>query len=327
MVITLTIITTTMKKKEINQICPYRGVTVSQLLDQAEYLIRTIPASYQLDDHQKQTAINDAVMYVWNKMEANEVDKYDYPKFKDYLFVSLKNQLIKEGEKDKQKRYQPVINSIDSHDLKDTHYEPYTTNEQDQIDTRTQMAILAKYINQLSDKDRKAIQTFLATNYANVSFSSHQYFKDLMKRIKATIAKTRKIDRLNQIADEIIAKHKKKKKIQDINDKPLTPVIRMMLDAKLPRPFIIQKLGVSRQLVEQTVRKYGYHQPKQKVEKDTSKYQYLKAKYEDIYNEWISGTSKYKLAKKYGTTQPSITYAIQSYQRKLDGQNNTDEQK
>jgi hypothetical protein len=314
-------------KQTITQICQVRGVTVSQLLEQAEYLIRTIPASYTLDQHQKQTAINDAVIYVWNKMEAGEVNKYVYNQFKDYLFVSLKNQVIKESEKDKQKRYQPVVNSIDADDLKDTHYEPYITNVQDQIDTHTQMAILAKYINQLSDKDRKAIQTFLVTNYANVSFTSHQYFSDLMKRIKATIARTRKVDRLNQIADEIIAKHMMKKKIEDINDKPLTPVIRQMLDQKIPRPFIIEKLGVSRQLVEQTVRKYGYHQPRQKVEKDKSSYQYLKAKYEDIYNEWISGTSKYKLAKKYGTTQPSITYAIQAYQRKLDGQNNTDEQK
>jgi hypothetical protein len=314
-------------KQTITQICQVRGVTVSQLLSQAEYLIRTIPASYQLDDHQKQTAINDAVIYIWNKMEAGEVNKYDYNQFKDYLFVTLKNQLIKEGEKDKQKRYQPVVRSIDSDDLKDTHYEPYTTNVQDQIDTHTQMAILAKYINQLSDKDRKAIQTFIATNYANVSFSSHQYFKDLMKRIKATIAKTRKLDKLNQIADEIITKHKKKKKIEDINDKPLTPIIRQMLDQKIPRPFIQEKLGVSRQLVEQTVRKYGHHQPRQKLEKNTSKYQYLKAKYEDIYNEWSAGTSKYKLAKKYGTTQPSITYAIQAYKRKLADDKQHDEQK
>jgi hypothetical protein len=85
------------KYRTITNIDPIKGVTPLQLLEQCQYLAKTIPNHIYLNEDDLATAINDTVIYVWKKMESGDLAKHDYSQFKNYLFISLKTNISKEN--------------------------------------------------------------------------------------------------------------------------------------------------------------------------------------------------------------------------------------
>lgn len=82
------------KKKEITNINQETGVTPNQLFEQCHYLVQAIPASFTQTEEEINTAVNDTVLYVFNQMKKGKVPNKDYKDFKNYLFLSLKTNLL-----------------------------------------------------------------------------------------------------------------------------------------------------------------------------------------------------------------------------------------
>lgn len=60
-----------------------------ELLELAKY----IPGYHQLEHHQKQTSINNALLNLINKMNEGLVDADDYEVYKHYMFITLRNAI------------------------------------------------------------------------------------------------------------------------------------------------------------------------------------------------------------------------------------------
>jgi RNA polymerase sigma factor (sigma-70 family) len=91
-------------KRIIENINQETGVNISQLHEQCHYLITTIPNIWMMHEHDINDAINDAILSIWDKMQQGHVNKTDYQQFKDYLYITLKNNVYKIWDKKQQRR-------------------------------------------------------------------------------------------------------------------------------------------------------------------------------------------------------------------------------
>lgn len=73
----------------IKNIDQEHGVTAEQLLNHFNKIVNTIPAAKFLNNEQKQSAVHDTVVAVKKKMDEGILDKYDYQKFRGYIFKAL----------------------------------------------------------------------------------------------------------------------------------------------------------------------------------------------------------------------------------------------
>ena len=148
------------KYRIINNICPYQGVTVNQLLDQCNYLIKTMKESLQLDTIEQQTVINDAVLFVYQKMEEGKVDKYDYSKFKGYLFIALKNEVLKSIiSKDFKKNQVFAKTTVEIEDLDESQHQTLELDEGDDDDKKRQKQIFKSVLQTFNEIEQYIITT------------------------------------------------------------------------------------------------------------------------------------------------------------------------
>ena len=150
-------------KHPITNIDPVSGVTPTQLYEQAKYLITTIKIALNFTDHQKNTAINNAVHYTYLNQQRGKVPKHNYDDFKDYFYTTLKNEV--------KKIY--VSKNTHLHKFNSTfaplewvNSDDYPTNpsfEDDELH-RLKINSLKEAIKKLNPKEQRVIELFLQGN-------------------------------------------------------------------------------------------------------------------------------------------------------------------
>lgn len=187
-------------KKIIENINPETGVTAEQIYKQCHYLIHTIPASHKLSDVQKNEAINDTVLFITKKFASGEVNKFDYEKFKGYLFIILKNGVLKQHEIKKYKKnsFSDSFVNVAEYDPDyfihyDSHFELSYRDEQEYY--------LKKAMDELSQEDRDIIAAimenedeYLMTVLARFN-KPKGYYKTIKLKLKSLVNELQVMDK------------------------------------------------------------------------------------------------------------------------------------
>lgn len=100
----------------IKDIDPVHGVTPNQLYEHCSAIVRTIPSSMYLDEHQQNDAVSNAVLKIKKKMDEGKLDKYNYYNFRGYLFTVLTNSVYLENKKKLYRRNEPTLKVIPMED-------------------------------------------------------------------------------------------------------------------------------------------------------------------------------------------------------------------
>lgn len=173
------------KYRTITNICQVNGVSPEQLLDQCRYLIRTIPASYGLSSEDIATAINDAVTYVWLKMQQGVLPKYDYSQFKGYLYLTLKNEVFKAYNKNNTHQSFMISDiELENADFDHNIQYSYTLKEGDDDDKLKQRQIMKQALSGFSSIEQYIITT--EDSYKIIMSRYPEYHKQRIANLRRT---------------------------------------------------------------------------------------------------------------------------------------------
>lgn len=160
--------------KNIPNIDSINGVTANQLFEYISELILPMKRQYQfiqtLDEHQIQTAVNNAVIKIINKMTEGIVDKYNFNLFKDYCYISFSNELkaISKSLKYNQNQFNNSFISIDikvdnNYTLEETYADDDTSIENKLIKEEL-FNKMTKAIAMLTPNDKQLVTNALSKN-------------------------------------------------------------------------------------------------------------------------------------------------------------------
>lgn len=201
--------TTAIEWNPIKNIDPINGVTLIQLWNQLKYLAIKTPQSYMLSDVEISDAVTDVSMKVFNKMQSGNVDKFVYETFKNYLFISLKNEL----QHIINKRYNVSSGVTYTIELNDELKVPnFDENDSDILNEKMEIFKLA--ILKLSPADQQLVQQYFDKgNFYQVMRENNLHKSYTAKIKKEIIFQAKKIAHLQGL-DHLFAKRLSPKEVE-----------------------------------------------------------------------------------------------------------------
>ena len=114
------------KKYDITNIDPIKGVTPEQLLNWCNKAVFAFKQSFGLDDHAKQTAINNTVIKCYADMQSGKVPTKHFEDFGGYLVVGLRQNILNQLQAVKRSNNTSYIIDDDNYS-----FDQPTTNQQE----------------------------------------------------------------------------------------------------------------------------------------------------------------------------------------------------
>jgi len=109
-------------------------------------LAKVIPGWYKINNHERQTCLNNAVIKLLEKFNQGKVPCDNYEEYKGYMFLTIRNQIFRIFERQKGKKVKMIVYGLD---LISASYQD-KNGESDQIKKRL--------INELPPKDKALIR-------------------------------------------------------------------------------------------------------------------------------------------------------------------------
>lgn len=244
--------------KIINNINPIEGVTAEQLYTYCQLLIKPIMKQLsfikELDIHQVNQAINDTVLYTFNKMQLGEIDKYNFNNFKNYIYVGLTNNLkkVKVTQSTHSNQFNSSFISIDDDNEKNYHDTIADTNYQ--VIDDTNLNYLFEAIQMLKENDRIIINSIIKekdyfVRVLNKFGKDKNYYVTLIKRLKKNVQIIKNREYYNAIEERF------KQTINKPNFDKYDDIIKvkLLLDAGLDYKRIVKFLKYDSRKVKKMI--------------------------------------------------------------------------
>ena len=129
--------------------------------NEIQFLATKIPGYYQLTKDERLTAISDSHLSLIKK----ELDFTDYENYKNYMFITVKNMVLRQFTKRKYYKNQILINSLEINEIDDIEEK----NDKKDIDNR----ILELINNPKMTNYRREIINLLLDGYSNRQIATH----------------------------------------------------------------------------------------------------------------------------------------------------------
>jgi RNA polymerase sigma factor (sigma-70 family) len=183
-----------MKYKSINNIDPIKGVTPEQLFEYCkEYLVTTLPSSFTLTPDEVTDAISNTVLAMMTQFESGKVNSTNYAEFKNYLFISLKNN-IGAMHTNKKKNIKDFFRGgykvMDYEDFDIEQLGDYSNiNEREnQKEYIQQVMLFEKAFEVLTDDEKNIIQQYLnGVAISRITGKRNYLLDNIISKMKLTI--------------------------------------------------------------------------------------------------------------------------------------------
>lgn len=174
-------------EKVIKNINQETGVTAEQLIKQMKFLYPTIKISSVLPYDEIIYAIHDSTIKILDKMNEGKVNKYDYQQFKNYLYITLKNNITQRYVKTQRQKNIPNMSNTEL----DEDFMGGTTQQDDNYTHNNTITYQRKtLLNNLEGEQKDIIIDYM--NFTLQKDLATKYNKS-KKAISYIIKKTKKI--------------------------------------------------------------------------------------------------------------------------------------